>query len=233
MAAYNLKDPDEVKEYLKNLYIEYKFGCYSEKNPEVCHLLGDYEESIKSDFTVAANIYKKTCDEMNYGKSCTKYGDFRLLGRGCEKNIQESFKYVKKGCDLNDDKGCHHAGVFAVSNEELEKDRAAQVASGMKMLQKACDSNNEKACFHLAGVYLSGIEGHVEKNMKEAYKCSLKCCEFGNPYACANVALMYRLGDGVQKNPEIADAFKNRATQLLNDMKHTKKQLKFHDGISP
>jgi len=32
--AYNLKDEEEVKEYLKNLHIEYQFGCYNEKNPE-------------------------------------------------------------------------------------------------------------------------------------------------------------------------------------------------------
>lgn len=32
--AYNLKSEEEVKEFLKNLYIEYKFGCLSEKRPE-------------------------------------------------------------------------------------------------------------------------------------------------------------------------------------------------------
>lgn len=34
MTSYNLKEPEEVKDYLKNLHIEYKFGCYKEKNPE-------------------------------------------------------------------------------------------------------------------------------------------------------------------------------------------------------
>lgn len=32
--AFNLKSEEEVKEYLKNLYTEYKFGCLSEKRPE-------------------------------------------------------------------------------------------------------------------------------------------------------------------------------------------------------
>lgn len=32
--AYDLKNAEEVKEYLKNLHIEYRFGCQSEKNPE-------------------------------------------------------------------------------------------------------------------------------------------------------------------------------------------------------
>lgn len=232
MTSYNLKEPEEVKDYLKNLHIEYKFGCYKEKNPEVCHLLGDYTESIKNDYKEAINIYKKNCDEMNYNKSCTKYGDYRAIGRGYKKDVLEGYKYMKKGCDLNDEKGCHHAGVFAISNEKLEADRAVQVANGMAMLKKACDSNVEKACFHLAGVFLSGIEGHVEKNIREAYKLCLKSCEIGNPYACANVSVMHRNGDGVQKNVELADAFEQRAKALLNELKKYRKQLKFHDGIN-
>lgn len=34
MAFTNLKSEEEVKEYLKNLGTEYRFGCYSEKKPE-------------------------------------------------------------------------------------------------------------------------------------------------------------------------------------------------------
>ncbi|XP_053984756.1 cytochrome c oxidase assembly factor 7 homolog [Hylaeus volcanicus] len=233
MAFYNLKSEEEVKEYLKNLHIEYKFGCYSEKKPEVCHLLGDYEESIKSNYKAAADIYKRNCDERNYGSSCTKYGDYNLIGRGCEKNIMEAYKYMTKGCDLNDGKGCYHAGAFAVSNEVLEKDKATQIAHGMKMLKKACDADEEKACFQLSGILLSGIQGYVEKDFREAYKLSLKCCEFGNPFACANVSIMHRQGDGVQKNESIANAFKERAETLFAELKKQKKQLKFHEGINP
>lgn len=32
--AVNFKTESEVQEYLKNLGIEYRFGCYSEKKPE-------------------------------------------------------------------------------------------------------------------------------------------------------------------------------------------------------
>lgn len=30
--SFNFKNEEEVQEYLKNIYIEYKFGCESEKN---------------------------------------------------------------------------------------------------------------------------------------------------------------------------------------------------------
>lgn len=41
MGSYNLKDADDVKEYLKNLHIEYQFGCLSEKNPEGMYWTSD------------------------------------------------------------------------------------------------------------------------------------------------------------------------------------------------
>lgn len=98
--AYDLKNEEDVKEYLKNLHIEYKFGCYSEKKPEgkwknkiylsitsrlndrfaVCHLLGDFHEAVKGEMENAAATYKANCDEYNYGKSCAKYGDFKAIG---------------------------------------------------------------------------------------------------------------------------------------------------------
>lgn len=32
--AYDLRKEEDVKKYLHNLGIEYRYGCYSEKNPE-------------------------------------------------------------------------------------------------------------------------------------------------------------------------------------------------------
>lgn len=32
--AFDLKDETEVKDYIEKLGVEYRFGCYSEKNPE-------------------------------------------------------------------------------------------------------------------------------------------------------------------------------------------------------
>lgn len=32
--SFDLKDETEVKDYIEKLGVEYRFGCYSEKNPE-------------------------------------------------------------------------------------------------------------------------------------------------------------------------------------------------------
>lgn len=233
MAGYNLKDEEEVKEFLKNLHIEYQFGCYSEKKPEVCHLLGDYNEAIKVNHTEAAKIYKKNCDKYSFGRSCTKYGEYLYAGRGCERNTSEAYVYMKKGCENDDKKGCLDAGVFAVSAGKLEDTKEYQISLGMQMLKKACDSNLDVACFYLSGIYTKGIEGFVEKDMKEAYAYSLKCCEAGNPYACSNVARMHKMGDGVAKSEEMAKLFKSKANRLLEDIRKNKPQLQFQQGIEP
>ncbi|KOX78533.1 Sel1 repeat-containing protein 1 like protein [Melipona quadrifasciata] len=231
MAGYNFKKEDEVREYLKNLYIEYQFGCLSEKKPEVCHLLGDYYESVKQNFKEAIKLYKKNCDERNYGRSCAKYGDYRIMGTECERDPVEAFKYMEKGCNQNDGRGCLHAGALALSEEKIDPVRGNQVMLGMKYLKKACDMEIEKACFYLSGVYLNGIEGYVPKNMKEAYTLSLKCCELNNPYACANLSIMHKKGDGVQQSTELAETFKTKADEIMKELRENKKSLKFHQGI--
>lgn len=111
--GYDLKKEEEVKEYVENLGIEYRFGCYKEKKPEVCHLLADYLESIKKDFLKAATVYKTNCNDYKYGKSCLKYGNYALIGRGRDKSDpSEALEYFEKGCELNDRTSCLHAGML-------------------------------------------------------------------------------------------------------------------------
>lgn len=156
-------------------------------------------------------------------------------GKGCKKDILTAYKYLTKSCELNDEYGCLHAGVLGTSKNDVgEKDRAAQIHAGAKYLRKACDMyNSDKACFYLSGIYLGGLENVIEKNYKEAYKLSLKSCEFGNPYACANLSQMHARGEGAQKNPELAATFKKRANDLYQELKQVKQELKFHQGIDP
>lgn len=153
-----------------------------------------------------------------------------FVGKGCKKDINEAYKYHRKACDLNDYNGCLHGGVLAIT-DELEDDHSVQINNGLNMLKKGCNElHSEKACFFLSGIYMAGIENHVEKNLKEAYKLSLKCCEYGNPYACANVSQMHMRGDGVKKDSELAKIFQQRADQLVKELKHAH-TLKFQQGI--
>ncbi len=82
----DLKDEDEVKDYLENLSIEYRFGCYKERNPKACHLLGDFMESINKDFERAFQIYKTNCLDYDHSHSCAKVAGYKSKGRACKKD---------------------------------------------------------------------------------------------------------------------------------------------------
>lgn len=111
--AFDLKKEEEVKDYIENLGIEYRFGCYKEKKPEVCHLLGDYLEAIKKDFEKAGKVYKSNCLDYKFGKSCLKFGNYTLVGRGRDKgDAAEALTYFEKGCELDERGACLHAGML-------------------------------------------------------------------------------------------------------------------------
>ncbi|CAK1589693.1 unnamed protein product [Parnassius mnemosyne] len=206
--AYNLQKEEDVKQYVENLGIEYRFGCYHEKKPEVCQLLGDYLEAIKKDYKKAAVVYKNNCLDYNYGKSCLKYGNYSLIGRGRDKpDPKEALQYFEKGCELSDPASCLHAGVL-LTNTGSDITVQRDVPKGYNYLKKSCDRNDDMACHYLSGMYLAGVPRNVvdfnphnpEKNknidylikpdLKQAFQFANKACELGNIYACANIGII-------------------------------------------
>lgn len=105
------------------------------------------------------------------------------------------------------------------------------------------------ACHYLCGMYLSGVPRDVsqynphqpDKNknidylikpdMKQAFQFAKKACELGNMYACANVSIMYKKGDGVEKNEEESKKYFTVAQQLQK-AHETTKEIKFQQGLS-
>ena len=103
----DLKKESEVREYLDNLGIEYRFGCYSQNDSKgvydfsffkrhcnfffckiygfsfqilACQLLGEYMERIKMDFEKAFKIYQVNCDTNSFPNSCGKAGYYLCTG---------------------------------------------------------------------------------------------------------------------------------------------------------
>ncbi|KAF7271022.1 hypothetical protein GWI33_016053 [Rhynchophorus ferrugineus] len=239
---FNLKSESEVKEYIKNLGIEYRFGCYSEKKPEVCHLLADFLEAIKKDFEKAAKVYKNNCDEYKYGKSCLKYGGYNLTGKGLHKaDYKAAYDYFEKGCNLEEPYACFNQGLLLVTrNDQLGIKQ--DLLKGTKLLEKACKAQNASACYYLSGLYISGakngykigdssVKDHdIPRNMQKAFQYALEGCNLDNMYSCANLSQMYAKGEGVEKNEELAKKYKNKALDLLKDA-NSNQSLKFGLGI--
>lgn len=230
--SYNFAKEEDAKEYVKNLGIEYRFGCYQEKKPEVCHLLGDYLEAIEKDYEKAGKIYKSNCDNSHFAKSCLKYGNYLAVGKGKTKNErEEGLEYYKKGCKLEEFIACYRAGLLSVMS--YHKDNPQRFKEGMGLLEKACNKNNPDACFHLSSIYMSGNDkAEVVKNMQRSFEYAMKACDLKNIYACANISVMYKRGDGVQKNNELSDKYKAKALELQNELKE-QKQITFQEGLPP
>ncbi|XP_074040279.1 cytochrome c oxidase assembly factor 7 [Leptinotarsa decemlineata] len=250
--AYNFKSESEVKEYINNLGIEYRFGCYSEKKPEVCHLLADFLESIKKDFEKAGKVYKNNCDEYKYGKSCLKYGTYSLLGRGTKQSdFKQAYDYFEKGCNLEEPDSCLNQALLLITKND-RPDIKQDVIKGMRLLEKACQAKNANACYYLSGMYIVGVkndttsnitdvskadsakheEFSVPKNMKKAFEFALEGCNLGNIYSCANLSQMYAKGEGTEKNQELAEKYKSITLEMQKEVQ-SNKTLSFQEGLNP
>lgn len=122
------------------------------------------------------------------------------------------------------------------------------IVLGYNYLKKSCDQNDEMACHYLCGMYLTGVPKNVaeynphnpEKNknleylikpdMKQAFNFAKKACDLGNMYGCANVSMMYKKGEGVEKNPEESKRYFEIA-QALQKAHETTKEIKFQQGL--
>ncbi|XP_063930435.1 cytochrome c oxidase assembly factor 7 homolog isoform X2 [Zophobas morio] len=234
----------ETKEFVKSLGIKYRIGCYREKRPEVCHLLADYLESIDKNYEKAGIVYKNTCDDYKYAKSCSKYATYALLGKGSQKSdFKAAYSYFDKGCELGDPTSCFHQGLLLITRNE-QQGIAQNPIKGMSLLEKSCLAEHSNACYYLSGMYIAGVKRHQDKSekdakpevlvatdMKKAFQFALKGCELGNMYSCANLSQMYAKGDGVEKNPELAAKYRKIATDMQEDIQGGK-TLSFQEGLS-
>lgn len=232
--AFDWKDDTQVKEFINNLGIEYRFGCYKEKKPEVCHLLGDYLESIKKDYNKAAKVYRSNCDDYNFGRSCYRFGTYTLLGRGGQAVDPEvAYKYYCKGCELGVSESCWNAGLMCVDNR-LNVRNVKDYHKGLELLDKGCKGNDHLCCYYIGSLYITGIkEANIQKDMNKARRYSEKGCELGNIHACVNVSQMYQRGDGVAKDEEKGEMYKKRALELQDQLVKQQQTLTFQQGAKP
>ncbi|CAB3367196.1 Hypothetical predicted protein [Cloeon dipterum] len=216
--AVDMKKEEDVKEFVEKLGIEYRFGCYSEKKADVCHLLGDYLEAIKKDESKARKVYETNCKDRDFGRSCHKSGTYAFKAS----DPNGALAFFEKACGLGVSESCLNAGLMHVNDKAKETARE----KGLDYLSRGCNGDNSHACFYLSGMHLH------ERNMPEARKYSERACNLGNMYACANLSQMYRKGDGGEKSDEKAELYKKRALELQEQVK-TQKGISFQEGIKP
>lgn len=65
----------------------------------------------------------------------------------------------------------------------------------MELLNKACTGKNAYSCYYISGIFIQGVKDLIDKDMTKAFQYSLKACDLGNMYACANVSQVNSLFD--------------------------------------
>lgn len=146
---------------------------------------------------------------------------------GFEPDLKAAYKSFMKSCEKGGKKSvnaCHSVGLLA-HDGRVNGDKPDPVVA-RDYYTKACDGNFAPSCFNLSVIYLQGAPG-VPKDMNHALKYSLKGCELGHAWACANASRMYSLGDGTEKNDAKAEDLKNRAKQLHKEQKEASSSITF------
>ena len=207
---YDLKDESQVKEYLDNVSTEYRFQCYQENSPDGCHRLADFLEAFRKETPKARTIYMTNCNENKYGHSCFKAGNYHLLGRGGENNVDKALEFFIKGCEYQYDSNCHNAALLYSSGKVGEgKD---YVKAG-EFLKKGCAQGNAASCQEMSTYHLLPRPG-FQKDMTKAFEYAKKACDLGHMYGCVNLSIMYKKGDGTEKNLELAKKMEKKAKSI-------------------
>lgn len=216
MNSYDLKDEKQAKEYLDKIGIEYRFQCYHQNLPDGCHRLASFLDTILRDFEKSRKVFEFNCSQNDYGLSCFKLGLCQMTGKGGEKNIQKAFDSFQKGCENKDGASCHNLALMFQDGKSPDGKKDFKKVE--EFLIKGCEYKDFQSCYRLSGLYIKGKEG-VPKNMQQAFKYSMMCCERDNPYACGNISIMYRMGEGVEKDGKKADQYKNIMLNLQESAK--------------
>ena len=195
----------------------------------MCHLLGDFLESVKKDFSKAATIYRSTCDDYKFSRSCHKYAGYSLAGKGCTEDHPTALSYFQKGCSLGEGDSCLYAGLMKIAENDKIKVKK-DYPEGINFLNASCDKGNNTGCYYLSGLYLTGVPNVMEKDMSKAFEYTNKACELGNIFACANLSQMYKRGEGVEKNEELADKLRAKTKEMEQQLQAKFRPIEMEQG---
>ena len=209
---YDLKNEEEAKEYLNNIGIEYHFQCHHEKDPDGCHRLADFMESVRRDEVQARKLFKMNCEKNQHGHSCFKHGQQNMAGIGGPKDYYEAFKYFVRGCDASYGPACHNAGLLHHLGRTCKRD-VANFRKAEEFVKKGCELKNLPSCHFLSTYYLTG-QPDVPKDLPKAFELAKSSCDAGHTNSCVHVSIMYKNGDGVEKNMELSKKYKQFAKKL-------------------
>ncbi|KFD72465.1 hypothetical protein M514_05452 [Trichuris suis] len=213
MTNVDFSKQEEAEAYVRHLYAQYTFSCYSEKNAEGCHLLGDYHDAIFLDRKKAFELYKENCERTKYPKSCYKYGKHLLNGKLTKRDDEKAFEVLRSSCDANWPLACPPCAFILLSRKTCTFE---DVQKAFDYMEKACKLEHPHACSWLSLRYSSGYKG-VSQNLEKAFYYAMQACHYGIASACEKVSYFYLNGQGVPKDPSNAQKYAEMAKEMIED----------------
>ena len=70
-----------------------------------------------------------------------------------------------------------------------------------------------------------------QKNSKKAAEIFEKGCDLGSMGCCHNLSVMYRKGDGIPKDENLATKFMNKAQDIHTQLTKDRERIKFQEGV--
>jgi len=221
---------EEIAAYLTNLSLEYRFGCYEEKSPKSCQLLGEFFESITRETEKAFQVFEANCIKNKFGPSCNKAGHQKILGISTNPDPDLGYRYLQDGCDAGYPKACYLAGEFHKLKLDQPIKTEQSLPKAAQYFDKACDMGLDKACQSYGSLFLSG-KGGIEKDLSKAAEIFDKGCKLDNLGCCHNLAIMYKKGDGVEQCSEKAEQLMNKVQDIREKMEKEQQRIKFQEGV--
>nr|XP_022318438.1 cytochrome c oxidase assembly factor 7-like [Crassostrea virginica] len=208
-SEYDLRDENQVKEYLKNVLVEYQFSCFKEKDPTGCHRLGYFHGYVDKDKPDAKEnakkVFKMNCEENKFGQSCDSLAGMYLHEQKylTEKAPREDItKYFRMACEYGYYTACKNVGVILLEKNDIWKDYH-DTKKGRAYLHTACEKKNVDSCYILQRLL-------SKKHPERALDYAVKGCELDDIRSCQTAYQMYLKGIGVEKNSEKASFYKER-----------------------
>uniref|UniRef100_A0A0N5ARL8 Cytochrome c oxidase assembly factor 7 n=1 Tax=Syphacia muris TaxID=451379 RepID=A0A0N5ARL8_9BILA len=214
----------EARDYVYNLDLEFKFGCFKEHNADLCHQHGEFLESVQNNFADAFKIFKENCEQRKHPDSCLKYAKYMISDKERKAGANDIEKSLITSCEGAVPRACHYLSLFYYKRDGDKCKKKVE-----EYMKRACELHYGRSCWLLGAWYLGPVEGVefvngkkvrvnnvevVERDAAKALNYGIMGCELGVPQACSNVSRMYEIGDGIEKDSKKAKDFKERARKF-------------------
>lgn len=114
---------------------------------------------------------------------------------------------LENKCNQSDAESCYKLGSHYYWGEIVKVDDA----KASIFLEKACDSNLSKGCYLLGTLY------DDRKDYLKAKDFFTKACSMGSNEGCSSLALKYKYGEGIPKDPKKAVDIYQKLCELKQD----------------